>query len=297
MVDNASRVIKYVVTLGYRYQSYSLVDMRVQDINVVADLNRGNPNNSDPNEPVEQDGSNAGSGASKAYTTAAYQDAPRRSEESIHPWWTLDVFWPVLHILCSYDVGSVVFLVHYTVDLLGAFNVLQASGGSPEQKYLETWASLFITVAAMNAAHQVAIGLLAVAEFILRNPEPSTKAAFPYLVGGAIATFLSVTAIAVWYAETNVLEGYWLHAQAFVFYFGFIYSFFRYLIGLQGVKGIFSSVVTGLLMVHWGSSWENMMFCMEQTAKPLAWTKLVIASFLVFYCVMAAYHLNKTLGG
>ncbi|MBN2228201.1 MAG: hypothetical protein JW779_01335 [Candidatus Thorarchaeota archaeon] len=35
---NASRVIKYVVLLGYRYSHYGLVDMRIHDINVVADL-------------------------------------------------------------------------------------------------------------------------------------------------------------------------------------------------------------------------------------------------------------------
>jgi len=34
--DNASRVIKYVVLLGYKYSHYNLVDMRIHDINVVA---------------------------------------------------------------------------------------------------------------------------------------------------------------------------------------------------------------------------------------------------------------------
>ena len=36
--DNASRVIKYVVLLGYRHSYYNLVDMRIHDINVLADL-------------------------------------------------------------------------------------------------------------------------------------------------------------------------------------------------------------------------------------------------------------------
>ena len=42
--DNASRVIKYVGILDYRYSSYNLVDMRIHDINVVADLNEHDPN-------------------------------------------------------------------------------------------------------------------------------------------------------------------------------------------------------------------------------------------------------------
>jgi hypothetical protein len=33
--DNASQVIKYVGILGYRYSSYNLVDMRIQDIDAM----------------------------------------------------------------------------------------------------------------------------------------------------------------------------------------------------------------------------------------------------------------------
>jgi hypothetical protein len=36
--DNASRVIKYVVLLGYRYSGYTPADMRIHDIKIVADL-------------------------------------------------------------------------------------------------------------------------------------------------------------------------------------------------------------------------------------------------------------------
>ena len=38
--DNASRVIKYVAVLGYCYSSYDVVEMRVHDIRVVADLKK-----------------------------------------------------------------------------------------------------------------------------------------------------------------------------------------------------------------------------------------------------------------
>ncbi|MHA1864481.1 MAG: hypothetical protein ACTSWA_11985, partial [Candidatus Thorarchaeota archaeon] len=37
---NASRVIKYVVLLGYQYSTLAIADMRIQDINVVADPNK-----------------------------------------------------------------------------------------------------------------------------------------------------------------------------------------------------------------------------------------------------------------
>jgi len=34
--DNASRVIKHVVLLGYKYSHYNLVDMRIYDIKIAA---------------------------------------------------------------------------------------------------------------------------------------------------------------------------------------------------------------------------------------------------------------------
>ncbi|RDE14475.1 MAG: hypothetical protein C4K49_07655 [Candidatus Thorarchaeota archaeon] len=53
-------MIKYVVTVGQRYSTYSLVDMRVHDINVVADLTRHDPTAPDPEEPIGYDGSTEG---------------------------------------------------------------------------------------------------------------------------------------------------------------------------------------------------------------------------------------------
>lgn len=106
-----------------------------------------------------------------------------------------------------------------------------------------------------------------------------------------------MTVAALWYAETRVMEGVWLHAQAFVFYFGFLFAFLYYLIGLKSVKGILSSFVIGLVLVHMGSTYENMMACMAEMSKPLAWTKLVILSLFVFYCSMAGFHYLKATGG
>jgi hypothetical protein len=36
--DNAFRVIKYVVLLGYKHSHYNLVDLRIHDINVIISL-------------------------------------------------------------------------------------------------------------------------------------------------------------------------------------------------------------------------------------------------------------------
>ncbi|RLI47458.1 MAG: hypothetical protein DRO73_11650 [Candidatus Thorarchaeota archaeon] len=58
--DNVSRVIKYVAVLGYCYSSYDVVEMRVHDIRVIADLNRHDPTAPDPNVLQEFDGTAEG---------------------------------------------------------------------------------------------------------------------------------------------------------------------------------------------------------------------------------------------
>ena len=60
--DNASRVIKYVALRGVRYSGNSLVDMRIHDITVIADVNAlppDTPPGEEP-EPEEYDGTDEG---------------------------------------------------------------------------------------------------------------------------------------------------------------------------------------------------------------------------------------------
>ncbi len=286
-----------MVRYGARYEANALIQMRVHDVNVLTDLDAVNPTSPDPEEPVECDGTDKGNGQlTRVYTTEAYETGVQESGENIDSWWVLEFFWPLLHVAGSYPVSSILFMVHFTVDLLGSFSVIQSAGGDPEVDYLMSWAQVFAAVALCNAAYQVAIGFLAVAEFCARSPDPFTKSMFPWTLGAGIALMVGTTAVAVWYAESKVQAGEWLHAQAFTFYFGFMYIFLRYLIGFASVKGIISYQVLSLLMVHMGSTAENAIYCLEQMAKPLAWTKLVILGFLVFYCAMAAYHFSMILG-
>ncbi len=58
--DNASRVIKCVAILGYCYSSHDVVEMRVHDIRVVADLKRRDATAANSSERVVSNGPSSG---------------------------------------------------------------------------------------------------------------------------------------------------------------------------------------------------------------------------------------------
>ncbi len=96
--DNASRVVKYVAVLGYRYSSPELVGMRVHDIRVVADLTRHDPTAPDPEEPVAYDGTGSLTSDDFLQSDELLTDAMTR----IEVYWTGP--WPLLHVVFSYAI-------------------------------------------------------------------------------------------------------------------------------------------------------------------------------------------------
>jgi hypothetical protein len=130
--DNASRVIKYVGILGYRYNSYNLVDMRIHDINVVADLNEHDPNaptlpppTQDPNPgggstTIPSDGTPGGTvqGGTLSPAIQCWTDSANQLMNQIQSWW--EGFWPRLHIMLSLITPmNGVAVLHVSLDLLG----------------------------------------------------------------------------------------------------------------------------------------------------------------------------------
>ncbi len=106
--------------------SYNLVDMRVHDINVVADLNEHDPNNPstpppthDPDESLVHDGTTVGTSDEALCVLGGYIDdlfASIAGEISV--WWT--GWWPTLHIQISKVITSAITIdLHITVDILG----------------------------------------------------------------------------------------------------------------------------------------------------------------------------------
>jgi len=101
--DNSSRVIKYVAILGYCYSSCDLVETRVHDIRVVADLNRHDPMAANLGERIVSDATSGGyqpSTSAVEFVTTLVNAL--MTESSM--WWT--GWWPVLHVRCSRSTGS-----------------------------------------------------------------------------------------------------------------------------------------------------------------------------------------------
>ena len=105
--DNASRVIKYVMLLGYRYSHYNLVDMRIHDINVEADLTT-----LDPNAPESCDGTTQGI-AKESDTTKANDDSETSAQSCYKGEWK--GLRPTYHIK-GYHLATVV--LHIAIDIL-----------------------------------------------------------------------------------------------------------------------------------------------------------------------------------
>ncbi|MGV9169816.1 MAG: hypothetical protein ACOC38_07755 [Promethearchaeia archaeon] len=133
--DNASRVIKYVGILGYRYKSYNLVDMRIHDINVVADLNAENPNAPEPGEPVEYDGTIQGyEPDSEAISFVdLLADSANANTES---WWTGP--WPVLHTRTLGVLSSgASYSYEISTDILGSSQLEGMTIDTPQDDSME----------------------------------------------------------------------------------------------------------------------------------------------------------------
>ncbi|MFX0054126.1 MAG: hypothetical protein ACFFAX_01650 [Promethearchaeota archaeon] len=121
-VDNAARVVKSLVIEGQRYASNTLVDMRIHDINVVADLSQHAPDDPNPEEPIPLDGS--GSIPDATVEENRVQNFFDVAFAYIVPYWTLENFWPWLHIATDEPPDTETSCdVHVSVDLLQTIRV------------------------------------------------------------------------------------------------------------------------------------------------------------------------------
>ena len=214
----------------------------------------------------------------------AFIDTADKAEKSILPWWVLELFWPVLHIASSTLIGLIQFGVHYTLDLLNNFKILGVNGTTPEEQYvLEYLVITALAVGLANAAYQIGLGMLAVAEYCIRSPEPVSK----WVVAGAISLLVITTAAVVLLCNTKLNSGEWHYGHAFAYYLAFAILFFYYWCGTKSLIGFASKAVLGLLLLDMGCSLENLHWNMVEMANPGRWTKIIILFLLMFFLVMA----------
>ncbi|NHJ15137.1 MAG: hypothetical protein EAX95_15750, partial [Candidatus Thorarchaeota archaeon] len=120
-VDNASRVVSSLVIEGLRYGSNSLLEMRVHDINLEADLSRHDPNH--PGQEQVYDGTNDGLADSQRLQSAIHaEEMMNEATSCIEAHWTGP--WPMLHYLIQELIMEGVFiLVDVALDILGSISV------------------------------------------------------------------------------------------------------------------------------------------------------------------------------
>lgn len=120
--------------LGYRHYHHSLVDMRIHDINVVADLNRHNPNAPNPDDPVDSDGTATGYKPALAAISFVDMLIDMATANTIS-WWT--GWWPLLHTRTTSTLASGAFCAYQVaVDLFGTPQLEEFSMNTPEDDHL-----------------------------------------------------------------------------------------------------------------------------------------------------------------
>ncbi|NWF96563.1 MAG: hypothetical protein HXY34_10530, partial [Candidatus Thorarchaeota archaeon] len=153
--------IKYIVMVGQRYQSYNLVDMRVQDINVVADLSRANP--------VDCDGTTTGAG--EYVLLGHFGDMIQVPDKEVlmnevYRWWTGP--WPRLHTKIDYVTPDNMHVkYHVSNDMLGCMVVEEGMvletnrAGDPIEKpnFTSQVASVYLHSLLTNAAIEMGLAV------------------------------------------------------------------------------------------------------------------------------------------
>ncbi|NWF96181.1 MAG: hypothetical protein HXY34_08560 [Candidatus Thorarchaeota archaeon] len=226
VVDNASRVIKYVVILGYRYQSYSLVDMRVHDVNVVADLNRHEPNNPEPSEPEEYDGSTpqnleAEPGIEVLWETIA---------NGVSTTWRLVNYWPRLFLTFVNSInGKAEVDVELSTDILGDLQIHRMRVASVDEKGMSdvelesVTQQAYTTYQDLVVRFAVPLALVTLLRFTMLGLEAlasplalvTSLGTLLMMLGAWVVLFLSYVAYMIWLVD-NTLTHPWAAMVAFL---------------------------------------------------------------------------------
>ena len=264
--DNASRVIKYVVILGYRYSSYNLVDMRIHDINVVADLTRSKPQGAPPVEDGDADGTE------QTYSPTILQIVDQLLIEAISNvivYWT--GWWPRLHIVIS---STTVF--HMSVDLLGTTELYDSSSeGANEEDFNN--ALLVAEFSAVNGLWMVAL--------IMACAAAEKMPTGWWGIAGIILTMFATAAFAWYMSHQMVDNGQWTAGAASVYFIVLSISYFGIAAGLKKIGGISANVIIRFLAWCLGETAEAILAAVQFTN----WSRLVFV-IMGFLFLMYAGH-------
>ncbi|NWF94812.1 MAG: hypothetical protein HXY34_01585 [Candidatus Thorarchaeota archaeon] len=248
--------------LGQRVDYYSLVDMRVQDINVVADLNRHEPNAPNPTEPAEHDGTGSPTSPQQAGADVRLTQAAR----CLTVYWT--GWWPLLHMVVVHELAhpqtTLTLHTHTAKNLLGQTEYSSCSitgdagvlgPADEDDEWMDTHLQTIVSDVLMMSI-TLAAGLL---ESAVRSPTPNPAL---IVVASALLTtaaLLAVTLPSV-FALYMVNKGEWTRADAGRFLWEIAYAwitrslpvFGSLALGQAGASaGLLKAVATALARFAW----------------------------------------------
>ncbi len=288
--DNASRVIKYVSIFTIRYASYGMVELRVHDIKVVADLTRHDPNAPDPDVPQKYDGTGEG-----ANNELLAEPTTQSAESNIQVWWDPDSWWPILHEMAEFCIATIIYTIHYTIDLLDSIQLIDLVGGKPRDDIIASGLIDLSMTMAISATLQLGLACLSVSEYMW-SPYLVPTISWVTLAAG-IALLAGATIWAFSYAGQNLDAGLWNDATAFFFFFGLSIMMFWILIGYKNLVGIFTTIVMETYLLYIGLPLSMILDALHTMCKPLRFSRLVVLLLLVIFGLAAAHHYTRYYGG
>ncbi len=287
--DDASRIIKYVVIQGDRFKSDALLQLRVHDINVVADLNRHDPTAPDPEEPQEFDGTVEG-----ANNELLAEPTTQSAESYIQVWWDPDSWWPILHELTEFYIDAILYTIHYAVDLLESIQLVDLVGGKPRDDIIASGLIDLSMSMAISAALQLGLACLSASEYLWSSY--LVPAIAWCMLAAGIALLAGATIWAFSYAGQNLDAGLWGDATAFFFFFGLFIMMFWILIGYKSLVGILTTAVMGAYLLAIGLPLSMVLDALHTMCKPLRFSRLAVLLLLVIFGLAAAHHYTRYYG-
>jgi len=259
-----------VVLLGYRYSHYNLVDMRIHDINVIADLGATKPLDAPQVVEGEADGSEQAFSPRSVTTVDAHLvDATN----AVAIYWT--GWWPLLHILVSSPV-----IFHMAVDLLGNSEVYESSDSGTNEEDFNNAKQKWLFGLEMGLWTLALIITCAVAEKI-----PTV-----WLAIAAIAGVMAITLALAWVHSHQLVDnGIWTAGGASWFFLLLSLTYLCMAAGYNKIGGIAAYVLFGFLAFFMKTSIEAIKAAIQLTV----WSRVVFVimavAFFLYFAHFYAY--------
>jgi hypothetical protein len=242
-------------------------------------------------EPVKADGTDQGIIQNSEEYATITSDAPSH----VTNWWNPYSWWPILHMMMEVTIASIVYMIHYTVDLLQSIQLVDLIGGKQPDDAINNGNIDLKMSMAIFSTFQIGFACLAAAEYLWSAFLVPT-AAWCFLAAG-IAILAGATLWAFSWVGQNLEAGYWTDAIAYFFFLGLFFMMFWIFIGYKSLTGIAATGVMGIYLLSLGLVITGLLDVIREFCKALKFTRLTALLFIAMFGLAAAHHLDRYYGG